>query len=55
VDDGSQDGSLALMKKLAGSDPRIHLFHKENGGASTARNLGRPAGIRRTDRLCGCR
>jgi glycosyltransferase involved in cell wall biosynthesis len=40
VDDGSQDGSLALMKKLAGSDPRIHLFHKENGGASTARNLG---------------
>ena len=40
VDDGSADDSYAVCLALAAQDPRIHAFHKENGGASTARNLG---------------
>lgn len=40
VDDGSQDGSLALCRQLAEKDGRIRVFHKENGGAASARNLG---------------
>lgn len=40
IDDGSTDGSLALCKKLAGSDSRIKVFHKENGGIGDARNFG---------------
>ncbi|MBQ3430358.1 glycosyltransferase family 2 protein [Candidatus Saccharibacteria bacterium] len=38
VDDGSTDDSLALLKSL--SDPRLIIKSKENGGASSARNLG---------------
>ncbi|WP_242622598.1 glycosyltransferase family 2 protein [Lachnoclostridium sp. Marseille-P6806] len=40
VDDGSADGSYALMRSMAEADERIRIFHKENGGASSARNLG---------------
>ncbi len=40
VDDGSTDGSGDLAERLAKEDQRIKVFHKENGGASTARNLG---------------
>lgn len=40
VDDGSTDGSAALCDTLAGEDARIRVIHKENGGASTARNAG---------------
>ena len=40
VDDGSQDDSLALCRKLAAGDSRIRVLRKENGGASSARNLG---------------
>lgn len=40
IDDGSTDGSGTLCEKLAESDNRIHVYHKENGGASSARNLG---------------
>lgn len=40
VDDGSTDGTGALCDKLAASDTRIRVFHKENGGSSSARNLG---------------
>ncbi len=40
IDDGSTDGSLALCQKLAESDPRIQVFHKENGGIGDARNFG---------------
>ena len=32
TDDGSTDGSPALLDALAGTDPRIRVFHKENGG-----------------------
>lgn len=39
VDDGSTDGSLTVCQNFAFSDNRIRVFHKENGGQSSARNL----------------
>lgn len=39
VDDGSTDGTGALCDELAKEDARIRVFHKENGGSSSARNL----------------
>lgn len=40
VDDGSSDGTEDLVDELAEKDTRIRVFHKENGGSSSARNLG---------------
>ena len=40
VDDGSPDRSGEICEELALSDSRIRVFHKENGGASSARNIG---------------
>lgn len=40
VDDGSTDGSGELCDRFAEEDARIRVFHKENGGSSSARNLG---------------
>ena len=40
VDDGSTDGSGDICDKFATEDNRIRVFHKENGGSSSARNLG---------------
>lgn len=40
VDDGSPDGSPILCDKLAEKDSRVHVIHKKNGGASSARNAG---------------
>lgn len=40
VDDGSSDKSGAICDKYEKIDNRIRVFHKINGGASTARNLG---------------
>ena len=40
VDDGSTDRSGAMAEKFALEDRRIKVFHKENGGVSSARNLG---------------
>lgn len=40
VDDGSTDGTGKLVDELGKRDDRIRVFHKENGGSSSARNLG---------------
>jgi len=40
VDDGSSDNTGALAEKMALIDKRIRVFHKENGGSSSARNMG---------------
>ncbi|MDD5901303.1 MAG: glycosyltransferase [Lachnospiraceae bacterium] len=40
VDDGSTDGSSELCDKWKEKDDRILVIHKENGGLSTARNMG---------------
>ncbi len=40
VDDGSKDDSLKICESYAQKDERIKVFHKENGGSSTARNYG---------------
>lgn len=40
VDDGSRDSSGAICDRYAASDPRVRVFHKPNGGVSSARNLG---------------
>ena len=40
VDDGSPDRSGAICDEWAKRDKRIKVFHKENGGVSSARNMG---------------
>ena len=40
VDDGSTDNSLLVCRKLEKVDGRIEVFHKKNGGVSSARNVG---------------
>lgn len=40
VNDGSTDGSGQVCDYLAKKDSRIAVYHKENGGVSSARNLG---------------
>ena len=40
VDDGSPDNSGTICDDYAERDPRLRVFHKENGGVSSARNLG---------------
>ena len=40
IDDGSPDRSGEICDEYAQKDSRIRVFHKENGGVSSARNLG---------------
>lgn len=40
VDDGSGDGTLALLEGAAKDDPRISVIREDHTGAGTARNLG---------------
>ena len=40
VDDGSHDGSLAILREAAASDARITVLHHDNRGLSVTRNIG---------------
>ena len=39
VNDGSTDGSAAILEEYAARDARIRVFHQPNAGQSAARNL----------------
>lgn len=40
VNDGSKDSSGKICDEYAAKDSRVRVFHKENGGVSSARNVG---------------
>lgn len=40
INDGSMDNSGAICDEYATKDSRVRVFHKENGGVSSARNIG---------------
>ncbi len=46
IDDGSPDSSGAICDEYVARDSRVKVFHKENGGVSSARNVG-------LDNACG--
>ena len=46
IDDGSTDGCSGVCDSYARKDRRVRVFHKENGGVSSARNIG-------LDNACG--
>lgn len=53
VEDGSPNGCGELCDELAKTDPRIRVFHKENGGPASALNVGAGQCPRGLHRLCG--
>ncbi len=40
VDDGSSDNTYDIAKEYSEKDKRVFIYHKENGGVSSARNFG---------------
>lgn len=40
IDDGSPDNCPAICDAYAAQDSRVHVIHKKNGGAASARNVG---------------
>ena len=40
IDDGSTDNSPEICDEFTNKDARVRTIHKENGGVSSARNLG---------------
>lgn len=46
IDDGSPDNSGGICDEYAANDSRVRVYHKSNGGVSSARNFG-------LDNACG--
>ena len=40
INDGSQDNSINICEEFQKKDQRIKIIQKENGGVSSARNMG---------------
>ena len=40
INDGSSDGSQSIIDEFCSTDERFKTYYKENGGVSSARNLG---------------
>ena len=40
INDGSKDRSGEICDEYVARDSRVKVFHKENGGVSSARNVG---------------
>lgn len=40
IDDGSKEDAAVFCDRYSGQDERIAVYHKKNGGVSSARNLG---------------
>lgn len=40
IDDGSRDDTWSILERYARAHDTIRIFHKENGGVGSARNLG---------------
>lgn len=40
IDDGSQDNTPSILRKLESEDNRIEVIYQNNGGVSAARNIG---------------
>lgn len=53
INDGSTDRSGAICDAYALQDERIRVFHKENGGVSSARNMGLDEAKGGVDCVCG--
>lgn len=45
VDDGSTDNSVDICRRIAEKDNRVDIVEKENGGVSSARNVGIKAAV----------
>lgn len=52
IDDGSNDNTWDVMKRIASKDSRLKVFHQENQGVSAARNLGIKAARGRYVQFC---
>ncbi len=52
VDDGSRDSSLEICKLYEAADHRIKVISKENGGVSSARNIGIMAAVGKYIMFC---
>ncbi len=54
IDDGSLDDTAKIAQKWVDTDSRIKLYRKENGGLSSARNLGLKHAVGRYIQFLDC-